>query len=363
MSRRGNLGLALLLLIFLTLACGSSAPTAKPSSEAGVNLLIVAEGEVLLKRDGWNDFHPTSFGVILNRGDQLQPASDAQAVVLCDNLSAWTVPAGVRSGLNNGCPQSSEPQLVRGESAIGNTRGSADPLIPYIISPRATKLLDSTPTLRWNPVPGAKNYNLRVSGTDWQTESSTDEYVYDGKPPLQPGVDYLWIVEADTGKSSQDEGLPGLGFSVLFDEEAERVRADSASIDELALSDEAKIFALAQLYSGHGLYAEAIQMLEELAEAGNQETNVYRALGELYQQVGLLAQAESSYSTALEFAESVGDVEGTVAAQSGLGEVYVALGNENEAVRWLTLAQAGYEILGDSQRASQIAEELAELDK
>ena len=364
MSRHRISVCVLLVLMCSVLACGGSAPTAIPSSsDAGVHLLLVVEGEVLLKRDGWSDFHPTSFGVILYRGDQLQPASDAQAVVLCDNLSAWTVPPGVRSGLNNGCPQSSEPQLVRGESAIGNTRGSSDPLIPYIISPRATSLLDLTPTLRWNSVPGAKKYSLRISGTDWQAESNNTEYVYDGQAPLQSGVDYLLIVEADNGKSSQDEGAPGLGFSLLSDEEAGHVHAAAAMIEELTLSDKAKGFALAQLYSGQGLHAEAAELLEGLADAESPAANVCRALGDLYQQVGLPILAESNYTNALDLAEAIGDIEGTAAAQAGLGEVYAALGNKNEAVRWLTQAQTGYENLGDSQRASQIATQIAELEK
>jgi hypothetical protein len=363
MSRHRNLVSVLLMLIFSVLACGGSPRIVSPRLDQGVNLLIVVEGEVLLKRDAWSDFHPTSFGAVLYRGDQLRPASGANVVVLCDNLAAWTVPSGVQSGLNNGCPQNSEPQLVRGGSAIGNTRGATDQLIPYIISPRATKLLNSTPTLRWHAVPGAKSYTVRISGIDWQEEVNTTAFAYPGNPPLQSGSDYLLIVEADNGKSSKDEGLPGLGFSLLPAEEIERIRVDVGTIDGLNLSEEATVFALAQLYAGRSLYAEAIEMLEGLAESDSRATNVFRELGEFYQQVGLLVLAESRYTRALELAETTGDVEGAAAAKAKLGEVYLALGNKNEALRWWTQAQTGYESLGDSQRASQIAGQLAELNK
>jgi hypothetical protein len=289
--------------------------------------------------------------------------SGAKAVVLCDNLAAWTVPSGAPSGLSNGCPQVSEPALVRSAGLIGNTRGSADPLIPYIVSPRATKLLKPTPTLRWNSVPGAKSYTIRISGTDWQDQTHSTEFVYPGNPPLQPGLDYLLVVEADNGKSSKDEGLPGLGFSLLPDEEVQRVSAHAAKIQGLNLSESANTFALAQMYSSHNLDAEAIEMLEELTQQDHQTASVYRALGELYQQVGLLAMAESSHIHALEVAKSVGEVESIAAAQTGLGEVYMALGNKNEAIRWFTEARAGYESLGDLQRANQIGERLQELGK
>jgi tetratricopeptide (TPR) repeat protein len=264
--------------------------------------------------------------------------------------------------LNNGCPQVPEPALVSAGGLIANTRGGTDPLIPYIISPRSTKLLDPMPTLRWNAAPGAQTYTVRISGIDWQEQVEATEVEYPGDPALQPGTDYLLIVEADSGKSSKDEGLPGLGFSLLAQEEAARLRADMARVDALNLSADARAFALAQLYAGHQLYAEAIELLEQSA-ANDQAANVSRALGELYQQVGLLIQAESSYSRAVELAEGVGDLESATSARARLGEVYLALGNKNESRIWFTQAQAGYESLGDSQHAGEIAARLAELNQ
>jgi hypothetical protein len=358
---------ALLTFVLTISACGNrTAPTPAETSAAvdpGLTLLVVAEGEVLLKRDGWSNYHPTAFGAAVYRGDQLRPAAGAKVVVLCDNLTAWTVPPGAPSGLTSGCPQPPEPALVHGESAIGDTRGGTDPLIPFIISPRATKLLNPTPTLRWNPVPGAKSYTVRLSGVNWQDTVSATEVIYPGDPPLQPGMTYLLIVEADNGKSSKEEGVAGLGFSLLPDEEARHVRADAAKIAGLNLTDEAKAFALAQLYAGRGLYTEAIERLDKMAEAGIQAANIYRALGDLYRRIGLSLLAETRYSEAVTLAETARDIEALAAAQAGLGDVYAALGNKDEAVRWLKQAQAGYDALGDSQRASGVSERLAEMSK
>jgi tetratricopeptide (TPR) repeat protein len=173
----------------------------------------------------------------------------------------------------------------------------------------------------------------------------------------------LLIVEADNGKSSKDEGLPGLGFSLLAQEEADRVLGDVAQVDALNLSADARAFALAQLYSGHQLYAEAIELLENSAATNDQATNVYRALGDLYQQVGLLVQAEARYLRAVEIAEEVGDVESAALAKAKLGDVYLALGNKNQAREWLAQAQSGYESLGDSQRVNEISEQLQDLNQ
>ena len=362
-SRRLVSILLAFLILSVLLGCSPPAPTSAPPTKPGLNFIITVDGEVLLKRDSWSDFHPASFGAVLNRGDQLQPAAQSKVVVLCENLTTWTVPSGSPSGLNNGCPQVPEPALVSAGGLIANTRGGTDPLIPYIISPRATKLLDPIPVLRWNSVPGAKSYTLRISGTDWQEQVETPELKYPGTPALQPGTDYLLIIEADNGKSSKDEGLPGLGFSLLTEEEADRVRADTVTIDTLNLSGDARAFALAQMYSGRQLYAEAIELLEGSAATNNRSTNLYRALGELYQQVGLLMQAELRYLRAVEIAEAVGDLESGTAAMAKLGEVYTALGNKDEAREWLTQAKSGYEILGDSQSAAEIEAQIAELNK
>jgi hypothetical protein len=57
-------------------------------------------------------------------------------------------------------------------------------------------------------------------------------------------------------------------------------------------------------------------------------------------------------------AEAEGNVESQAAIKASLGEVYVKLNNMDEAVSWLTEAGSGYEMLGDTGRADEIAEYL-----
>jgi hypothetical protein len=360
MMKYGRSFAVLLICLLSGTACGRSPSVSLPASNdtAGFNLLIVSDGDVQLKRNQWTDFHPASFGALLYRGDQIRPASGAKAIVLCNNLETWNVPAGTPSGLSNGCPQDSEPALVRSSSLIGNTRGSSDPLIPYIISPRATKLLTAKPRLSWNPVPGANSYTVHISGTDWQETVDTPELTYPGTPALQPGTDYLLVVESSNGKSSKDEGLPGLGFTLLPTEVAQKIRSQEARLDALKLPSGANTFARAQLYAGQGLYAEAIELLEKAAQQEKQPANIYLALGGLYQQTGLFSLAEARYMSALDAANQVNDAESLAAAQHGLGQVYTSLGNKTEAAGWLNKSKSGYENLGDQQQVKKITEEL-----
>lgn len=186
------------------------------AADQGINLLVAVEGEIRLKRRGWSDFYSTGFGVAVRRGDLLRVPANAAATLLCDNLSLWTVPGGLAPTGLNGCPRPTEPALIRHGVRIASTRGG-DPDIPYLISPRSTKLLDSTPTLRWHAPPGASSYIVQVHGgtLTWTAENVTEtSLVYPGKPSLEPGVIYQLTVTDDLGRSSQDEGMVGLNFRV-----------------------------------------------------------------------------------------------------------------------------------------------------
>jgi hypothetical protein len=62
-----------------------------------------------------------------------------------------------------------------------------NPLIPYIISPRCTLVLNPLPMLRWNGVPGASRYTVSLIGDEdvlWETDVSETEVVYSGEPAL-----------------------------------------------------------------------------------------------------------------------------------------------------------------------------------
>ncbi len=111
--------------------------------------------------------------------------------------------------------------------------------------------------------------------------------------------------------------------------------------------------ALAHLYRGNDLQAEAIELLEGLVKGGSQTVAVYRLLGDIYQQGGLSRLAKERYLKALELA-GAGNVEGQAAIQAELGEADYALGNEDKAVQWLEKATAGYEALGDESQVQEL---------
>jgi hypothetical protein len=278
-----------------------------------VGWIIEAKGEVWLKREEWSDYRRITVGTKLYPGDLLQPAPQARVIVQCaDGKTIWSVPAGVISGATNGCPPQAVP-LSRNRGDIAPLRSEISPLIPYIISPRRTKLLNSLPMLRWNAVPGASHYavSLIVDEGDvfWQTQIGETEVVYSGESPLESGVNYLLMVEADTGTSSLEDDSPDLGFSLLNENEATVVRDAVEQLLNWDLADETKSIALANLYRIYDLKAEAIATLEVLVKQGSQIAAIYRTLGDLYLEVGLNPLASSHYLRATQLATEVGDLE------------------------------------------------------
>lgn len=321
-----------------------------------LNFLSEIKGDVRLKRSAWKDYQKANFGVLLNPSDQLQLSAGASATVLCDNSRVWVVPAGKVSLVSDGCG-SGQPRETRPNSRRRPSRDS-NKTIPYIISPRNTTLLTNRPILRWNAVPGATRYKVRVQDAgltlDWETETSNTEIEYSGSP-LQPGFYYLVIVETDKGNSSEEEQGTDLSFTVLEAEKAESVRTEVAQfkqqLQQQQSTQEAEGLALAYLYQRYDLKAEAIALLEGLVQGRSETVAVYQLLGDLYLEVGLNPQAKRPYLRALELAEGTEDLEGQAEAQVGLGQVE---GEKTEAIEWLTQAQTNYQKLGDRSKVKEV---------
>ena len=214
------------------------------------------------------------------------------------------------------CPETADPKK----------RGLFDPLSPYLISPRSTLILDDRPTIRWNEVPGATSYTVTIvteEGEIWSQANVTGtEIVYPGNPPLQPGTYYLAIVEADTGASSQEEDVPGRTFRLLGADRANSAREAIAFLDRQQLSRDEKALLQAYLYIGYYLRADAIETLESSVDAGSQNPEVYRLLGNLYETVALTSLAEERYLEAIELYEALGNAERVRELQQRIEELY-----------------------------------------
>jgi hypothetical protein len=362
---------AVLVAVFLV-ACGSDGPaqpTPKPTvagptpDPSAQHIVVETIGVVELNRHSWevDHYEPLQFGTTVRWGDLLRTGSDGEATIVCADLEMAQVSSEFMAALP--CPQNPPVLVYKGELVIG-VRSTDAPQIPFIIAPRKTKLLGDHPSLRWNGVEGATSYDVTLQGDGsivWQKQVTETEMTYPAdEDPLQLGVNYILLIEADNGAKSEEEKAKGLGFTLLEPAEAEAVCAKAQRLQDLQLSPEAEAYALARLYANpsYGLLAEAIELLEELVAQETLESAVYRSLGEWYYAIGLVRLAEERFSQAEKLA---GDVESRSTAQVGLGEVYVSLGNTAEAVKWFEQAKVGYEELGHSSRMEEIEGRIADL--
>jgi len=234
-----------------------------------------------------------------------------------------------------------------------------------ILAPRRTRVLDGYPVLRWTAVPGVSAYKVSVlksSGDTWEypTAVTTTNLSYPpDAPPLVPGIDYKLIVEAG-GHSSEEEGMPGLGFSVLTTDELRQVQDTQQQIRHLALPQTSTGVLLAYLYAGQELNAAAIDQLTVLLQT-IPTPPVAQLLADLYLKIGLSSQAEDSYLQAVDLSKKAQDTEGQAIAHRALGRIYEARGNATAARQELQLALDNYRQLGDTVMIQRVEQQLAQL--
>jgi hypothetical protein len=354
-----KLSIFIAINLFLSLTA-ASAVTILP----GLTLLIW--GTIELKSEAWSQFQATSAPRVLSATDQVRPAPDKSATILCADLSSKNVPTGGPYQIKSLCPTTSEQPLTGGDGSYVPPRGGNNSLIPYIISPRKTQILTPRPLIRWNAVPGARRYTVQLldsTGTIWTKEVQGTEVRYPGNPALQTGVSYALIVKGDTGTSSSDEGIPGLAFRLLDADAAKRLETAVQGLQQPDLPDEAKVFAEVYLYQSNQLFAEAIERLEPTTNSVQANASSHRLQGDLYLQVRLNQLAKDAYLRAITLAQREGDLETLAAAQVSLGGVYLVFRDREAAVKeWLTARQVYVQLEGrDSERVRAIEAQISAL--
>ncbi|MEB3277541.1 MAG: hypothetical protein VKK42_01280 [Lyngbya sp.] len=337
-----------------------------------VGRVIETQGEVLIKRRNWSDYHQVFVGTELYADDQIKSQSSAKLTAICyANWETWNAPTDKISQPTEGCLQAKRECVetpdgcVSQDATRSNYQVSINDRIPYIISPRHTLLLNNKSILlRWNPVAGASRYTVVIknpSESIWETEVSSNQVVYEGNTSLKPGIRYFVIVHGDNNVSSLDEESPfsqqdalGIGFSILEPSTQQKIITQTEQLSQ-QLKGEAKTLALVELYQKNRLNYEAIDQLESWLKNNQKNAAIYYKLGEIYQEIQLPFLAKDSYLKAVELMADE-DIAGIAEVQTALGEIYLTLNQKKEAVNWFMLAYNQYKELGEQQRQTEIKE-------
>lgn len=359
-----------LSLLALSLTIGTTAAIAATPYVDSV------KGRVELKRKNASDegFRVITRGpVSLSSGDQLKISPGAIAKVVCPGQNAIVKKRGTGERLSTQkiCP-TWRAVIDKGAPPIGEM-GGKDAQIPYLISPRRSLILTSTPTLRWNPVAGATQYTVQIKnaqGIVWQTQVKTPQVTYPGTPALTPSIPYTVIIKTNTGKSSESEF--GSQFLLLRSAELKTVQAETNLITQIDASPEIKALRLADYYASYqlpeptvygltektvkdySLSADAIDTLETLLKTSKPTPLIYRKLGTLYTNIGVTLPAEQAYLKAIDSIQSPEDLEEWTLTAVALGELYELAQERKQAIGWYQQARAGFIFLSDKRAETLI---------
>ena len=332
------------------------------SQISGVNLITSLRpvGEVKFKKTNWPKFQPAFVGYLLGGEDRLLLGSQATVKVLCfSNFSTWIPEPGKTSTVSEGCPVTGRTRGNRPTDGTSRARAANNPQVPYIISPRDTKIRAGRTTLKWNAVEEVNRYTVSLLGAisdfDWTEETSATEIIYPGNPPLEPGSLYLLSVTGDNGLESTSS------FRVLNEEQELTVSREIEELSQKQLDKEANDLALAYLYYNQGLKQDAIDQLEQSLEQGNTLAATYELLGDIYKQVGLIRLAKERYLQGLERAEATSDIVHQAAIEKGLMWVSAVIDGKEEAIKWLEKALSSYQAIGDREEVRQLEEVRSQL--
>ena len=359
-----------LSLLALSLTIGTTAAIAATPYVDSV------KGRVELKRKNASNegFRVITRGpVSLSSGDQLKISLGAIAKVVCPGQNAIVEKRGTGERLSTQkiCP-TWRAVIDKGAPPIGEI-GGKDAQIPYLISPRRSLILTSTPTLRWNPVAGATQYTVQIKnaqGIVWQTQVKTPQVTYPGPPALTPSIPYTVIIKTNTGKSSESEF--GSQFLLLRSAELKTVQAETNLITQIDASPEIKALRLADYYASYQLpeptayeltektvkdyrlSANAIDTLETLLKISKPTPLIYRKLGTLYTNIGVTLPAEQAYLKAIDSIQSPEDLEEWTLTAVALGELYELAQERKQAIGWYQQARAGFIFLSDKRAETLI---------
>lgn len=354
----------------------AATPSCTPSG-----LIISAEGD-----------RSIAAGSQLCSEQRLQPINGAKITVICyANKQVSNLP---------NCP----PVLIAedicnpkdSEDCGGAPRGP-DEILKIISPPDTTSLLlNERLKLSWSKVPEANSYLVQVhvvgGGREWQSPEpikGTEIDYPDNAPALQPERLYEVIVQADNDK------VGSATFTMLSESEDEQIRKLEQQIAGLKnVPKDEQALALAYLYQGKRLFAQAIKTLEAVKKE-SQKVRIYQILGDLYLQVKLPNLAKSEYEQALQLAtndqeraavlyrlgaanakisnfnEAINKLESAHSISNStqlktyiarfLGETYRQTDKDKEAIRYFEEALAGYQTLNDQSGIDKVQRRLEQL--
>jgi hypothetical protein len=315
-------------VIIILVGFGILLPTSVFSEgELRLNFIAGVKGKVEILYHEQEKYQTAFVGTFLHSDDKVLVPKGAFGEIACDNGKKWILSPG-EFRVSQGCKYTDRPIFRRKPPSTTPTRGvGKDANIPYLISPRNTAIMTSTPTLEWNPIAGAKKYKVQIN--NWETEVIPPKVVYAGEKLKAYTVYKVKIitVRADISPNSDDDQKTDddQGFVLLDPDKINSIETNVEKLQGQTFTTEARSFALALFYRSNDLNNKAIDELERSVKAGSKITAIYKLLGDIYQEIGLNSLAKARYDIGLNLARNEGNLETQESIQIELEKVSKAL--------------------------------------
>lgn len=205
------------------------------------------------------------------------------------------------------------------------------PEVPYLLSPRQTKLLNPRPSFEWNPVEGVSHYQLEI----WCESIDPFEPLYEERfsaditgveYPLQQPLQVSHVYTAEVKAFRNYSDLPaseladgeeaGGTFSLLSTEDALLASSLIESLELEATNSELGLLKVLPVLEYFGLYDRALKETQRVLQATPSPTLRLQA-GRYYEVLGLEREAAAEYGVIVAQVDS-GEQLGLVEAQTRL---------------------------------------------
>ncbi len=372
-SRGFILGIALSLTLVLQ-------PTAS-GLQTGIltgNLVVAVSGQVEIHRASWHNPNTSSrlsIGEIVQPGDLILIDPDEHVTILCADSSVIQLDSMNQVVRCQNDPAG--PLITWRGGSLTNIQRRGDlrrfEQMPYLISPRNTRLLTNTPEIRWSPLADAHCYDVQLlSGGEvrWEQKRITATAVT--TPPLEPGYYIVTITPNDSAGNPIDvpnDPIPQR-FQILSSDESEAIQDLQNTLTTASAANgmpaDVLDYQLVIYYTQQELYTDAIDTLQTLLPFNIYDTEEpapaqtfpletlagspapYLHLGELYKAVSLPVETLTSFEVALAVALEHNDEEAIAIARAHLAQLTTV---RDDAMAFYRQAIGFYDRVGDDSNS------------
>lgn len=376
MGRTGLKGLVLLAVLASVMVSVAVAQDATP-----VGRVANVFGGGVVVRDGVSE--PLAAGADLYEGDFLDLDDISIVEVTCNADGRRDIIDVDRSA---GCAGSSGSGslvvVVRGVPVVDtNLRGILPD--PYILTPRNTRLLDTSPEFRWSAyVPedasqAPVTYKVILSLVDgtpvWTVDNLTTNVLpYPAAQPFLRALDpagtplsYLVRVEVySTGGNYIDTRLDTRNrepITIAMPEERQVIEAILADMGAKIADPVMLAYSQARYLSRSGYQYDAMALIEPLLTEDDQPDEsgmmpaLYSLAGDIYARISLPDEARTSYTHVLTLGEALNDLRIQADAQVALAD----MSGSRDAEALLNHALELYTQLGDLEAVAVITQRIS----